>query len=169
MQSQVTLREKTGPRAHLVDLHLSAAVYFDASANPCAVTALAFERNAHPVPLRAVVAHQGRHRSDIGHQYVNIAVVVIVTEGRATTDAHQRQRAVRRHVFFETPLTDIEVELVALREGRILVFLDIALQMAIGHKEVAVTIVVDVEEARAPGQIGNAPLAQTGEERLVDK
>ena len=47
--------------------------------------------------------------------------------------------------------------------------LDIAFQVAIGDKQIAVAVVVGIEKARPPRQIGNRALAQPGEEGLIDK
>ena len=41
--------------------------------------------------------------------------------------------------------------------------------MAIGDKEIAVAVVVDIDKARAPRQIGYAALAQASEKGLIDK
>ena len=102
------------------------------------------------MPARAVVAHQGRLSGDIGHQHVDIAIVVVVAKGRAATDPFQRQSTAVFCVFFKAAVASVEKELIALRESRILVLLDIAFQVAIGDKKIAVAVVIDIEKARTP-------------------
>ena len=131
--------------------------------------------------IAAVVAQERGGLVVVGDDNVEVAVVVVIAHGRAAADLLQPQA--RPHLIAhvgEAPLPLIAEELVLLRVCHRVEQVDVVVEVAVGYKQVAVAIVVVVDEEGTPreelqagnpqpslkGHVGEKPIAEVAVEAV---
>src|SRR6266511_1885676 len=95
MGAQIAVRKVTPARRNLAHLREAARAHADASARRIAVALGAYEFEIEKMSARAAVAQQQRRVAVVGHDDIQIAVVVEINERRPASRVRRRESVAR--------------------------------------------------------------------------
>src|SRR6266478_3919618 len=172
MQAGIAAREKAGLTQDRLRLGLASIMDKHPGSNGASIGLYTFQFHFDPVGLPAeVIAQQRRRLVEIDDQYVDIPVVVEVSESASPAAVCRRYtRARRLNEFFENAFAQVSKDgarcfVGVLRQRSF----HLGVNMPGNHKEVWKTVVVEVDDACSPADVTSFNSKARSEERRVGK
>src|ERR1700687_3760520 len=156
MQAGIAAREKAGLTQDRLRLGLASIVDKHPGSNGASIGLYAFQFHFAPVGLTVEVIAQKRGRLvEIDDQYVDISVVVEVSESASSTTVCRRYtRTSLLDEFLERTLAQVPINGARCFIGVLWqCSFNLGINMAGNHKEVRKTVVVEIDDACSPAHV----------------